>query len=138
MDEFQKQNLDTIFHECRQCGTCCKKYQKILLEPDEVERMEKLGANVGIMLSLNDLRNRKLDELAEEEKSKQKIYMVHPDGKGCIFMEKRNDKHYCKIYHYRPKACRGFKCNMADNTVKDLFMDNSIYLLGIDRFGRNI
>lgn len=133
-----KNKLDTIFQECRQCGTCCKTYKKVLLRPDEVERMKKLGANVGIMIKLNDLRTKNLKDLAEDEKNKHKIYMIHPDGKGCIFLEKRNDKYYCKIYHYRPESCKGFKCNMADESVNGLFMQDSIYLLGFNRFGQKM
>lgn len=64
--------------------------------------------------------------------------MIHPDDKGCIFLEKSNDKYCCKIYHYRPEACRGFRCNMADESVNNLFMQDSIYLLGQDRFGREL
>jgi len=135
MRDIDTDELDTIFHECSQCGTCCKSYPKILLEPDEVEQMKRLGANVGYMVHLDDLRGRKIEDLAEEEKAKHKIYMVHPDENGCMFLEKRNDKYYCKIYNFRPRSCRGFKCNLADGTVSDLFMQDSMYLLGKDRFG---
>lgn len=138
MANLDKNNLDTLLQECRQCGTCCKTYKKVLLKPDEVERMKKLGANVGVMIRLNDLRLKKINELAEKEHNKDKIYMIHPDDKGCIFLEKRNDKYCCKIYHYRPEACRGFRCNMADESVNNLFMQDSIYLLGQDRFGREL
>lgn len=138
MEKLDKNKLDTIFQECRQCGVCCKKYKKILLEADEVDRMKKLGANVGCMVRLDDLRTHNINDIAREEREKQKIYMIHPDDKGCIFLEKRNDKYYCKIYHYRPRSCRGFKCNMADESVSTLFMQDSIYLLGQDRFGRQL
>lgn len=138
MEEIDKQQLNTIFHECRQCGTCCKSYPKILLEPEEVEPMKKLGANVGYMVHLDDLRTHNINELANQEKVKHKIYMVHPTEDGCIFLEKRNDKYYCKIYHYRPKSCKGFKCNLADGTIKDLFMKDAMYLLGKDCFGFDI
>ena len=130
-----KNKLDTILQECRQCGTCCKTYKKVLLEDDEIETLKKLGANVGYMVSLNDLRTSNINDLAAKEKEKHKMYMIHPDNKGCIFLQKRNEKYYCKIYHYRPRACRGFKCNMADERVTPLFMQDSIYLLGQDRFG---
>jgi Fe-S-cluster containining protein len=133
-----KNKLDTILQECRQCGTCCKTYKKVLLEEDEIETLKKLGANVGYMVNLNDLRTSNINDLAAKEKEKHKMYMIHPDNKGCIFLQKRNDKYYCKIYHYRPRACRGFKCNMADESVNTLFMQDSIYLLGQDRFGRNL
>lgn len=59
MANLDKNNLDTLLQECRQCGTCCKTYKKVLLKPDEVERMKKLGANVGVMIRLNDLRLKK-------------------------------------------------------------------------------
>lgn len=133
-----KNKLDTILQECRQCGTCCKTYKKVLLEDDEIETLKKLGAHVGYMISLNDLRTKNINDLAALEKEKNKMYMIHPDDKGCLFLQKRNDKYYCKIYHYRPKACRGFKCNMADESISSLFMQDSIYLLGQDRFGRDI
>ena len=127
--------LDTIFHECRQCGTCCK---KIPLEPDETERIKKLGGHVGYLVKLNDFRTNDFDNLSEKAKAKNKIYMIHPDGKGCIFLQKKNDKYYCKIYHYRPKACQGFKCNMADNTSLDLFMNEPMHLLGMNKFGQKL
>jgi hypothetical protein len=41
----------------------------------------------------------------------------------------------CKIYHHRPRACRGFRCNMADNTFLDVFGQESTLLLGMDQFG---
>jgi len=138
VEKIESLNLNTIFQECRKCGTCCKSFRKILLKPNEVERMKKLGANVGIMVSLNDLRKNNINELIEKEKEKQQAFMIHPDENGCIFLQKKNDKYSCKIYHYRPEVCHSFKCNMADNSMKDLFLRDSIYLLGMDRFGRNI
>ncbi|RLB62911.1 MAG: YkgJ family cysteine cluster protein, partial [Deltaproteobacteria bacterium] len=47
-----KSSLDSIFHECRQCGACCKKYRRILLQPDEVEFIKKMGGHVGVDLHL--------------------------------------------------------------------------------------
>ena len=29
--------LKTILQECRQCGTCCKRYKKVVLQGNEVE-----------------------------------------------------------------------------------------------------
>ncbi len=133
-----KNKLDTILQDCRQCGTCCKTYKKVLLEDDEIETIKKLGAHVGYMVSLNDLRTKNINDLAAEEKEKHKMYMIHPDDKGCIFLQKRNEKYYCKIYHYRPSACRSFRCNMADESINTLFLQDSIYLLGQDRFGKSL
>lgn len=129
------QALKTLFHECRQCGTCCKSYRKIVLYPDEVDFITKMGGHVGVDASLAQLRQRPLRELVEEAKTGGKVYMIHPDDKGCVFLQKRDGKHYCRIYHHRPRTCRGFKCNMADHSFLEIFGQNSTALLGMDPFG---
>ena len=132
------EHLNTLFDECRQCGTCCKTYRKVLLDADEVDRLKALGAEIGVMVSLNDLRTKTMDELVEEAKGKKNIYMIHPDGDGCMFLQKVNGKYSCKIYHYRPRACRGFRCSLADQSMEQLLLGDSIYLLGEDRFGMKL
>ncbi len=128
-------DLKTIFHECRQCGTCCKKYKKVLLETDEIEFIKKNGGHVGMDTTLKELREKSLQQLIEENKDKRKIYMIHPDDKGCMFLECHNGLYRCKIYNYRPRSCRGFRCNMADDSFLSLFADNAIHLLGQNTFG---
>lgn len=127
--------LRSILSECRQCGTCCKSYRKITLQPDEVDFIRKMGGHVGVNVSLNGLRDRSMDQLVEEAKATGKVFMIHPDDKGCLFLQKRNEKFYCRIYHHRPRACQGFRCNLADSSFLDLFGADSIHLLGQDRFG---
>ncbi|BBO81978.1 hypothetical protein DSCO28_25440 [Desulfosarcina ovata subsp. sediminis] len=127
--------LKTLFQDCRQCGSCCKNYRKIVLQPDEVDFIRKMGGHVGVDASLSELRQRSLQELIETAKAEGKVYMIHPDDKGCIFLEKRNDKYYCRIYHHRPRTCRGFRCNMADSTFLDIFGRDATALLGIDAYG---
>lgn len=127
--------LNSIFHECNQCGTCCKQYRKITLQEDEIERMKKLGAHVGYDISLTQIREQGLKNAQEEAKAKGKVHMIHPDKRGCMFLEKRNGKHFCKIYHYRPKTCKGFKCNLADDSFLSLFGQDSIHLLGQTTYG---
>ena len=131
-------HLDTLFQECRQCGTCCKTYRKVLLEPDEIDRLRALGAEIGVMVHLNDLREKSMAELVEEAKGKENVYMIHPDGKGCMFLQKVNGKYCCKIYHYRPRACRGFRCSLADQSMEQLLLNDATYLLGEDRFGMKL
>jgi Fe-S-cluster containining protein len=127
--------LKTIFHECRQCGSCCRTYRKILLRPEEVGFIRKMGGHVGVDLTLAELRENALNDLTDQALSKGKIYMIHPDDKGCIFLEKRDGKYRCQIYHYRPQTCRGFRCNMADTSFRDIFSRDANLLLGLDRFG---
>jgi uncharacterized protein len=127
--------LKTVFHDCRQCGACCKTYRKIILQAEEVDFIRKMGGHVGVNTSLSELRRRPLEDLLREAQTSGKVFMIHPDDRGCVFLQKRNDKHYCKIYHYRPKTCRGFKCNLADRSFLDIFGRNATALLGLDAFG---
>lgn len=127
--------LNTIFTDCRQCGACCKRYRRIRLEPEEVSFIKRMGGYVGINLNLNALRDHSLKELVDEANKRGETYMIHPDDKGCIFLEKRDGKHFCKIYHYRPRTCRGFRCNLADNSFLDVIGDDAIWLLNENRFG---
>lgn len=135
MQTLCESTLNTIFDECRQCGTCCKKYRKILLQPDETAFITQMGGHVGVDLSLDVIREKGIDAATREAKERGKVFMIHPDDKGCLFLEKRNDKYVCKIYHYRPRTCRGFRCNLADNSFHSLFGDGAIHLLGQTTFG---
>ena len=132
---FDPDALKTLFHECRQCGACCKKYRKIALYPDEVDFIRKMGGHVGVNASLAELREVPLDQLMEKAKSEGMVHMIHPDDKGCVFLQKRNGKYYCKIYHHRPRTCRGFRCNMADSSFLEVFGQNATALLGMDAYG---
>lgn len=128
--------LKTIFHECRQCGTCCKNYRKIVVHPDEAVFLEKMGGYVGVNVSMKDIRESGLKAAVDRAKNGDKLYMIHPDDKGCVFLEHRDRKYRCKIYRYRPKTCRGFRCNLADNSFLHLFGgDDAMHLLGQDTFG---
>lgn len=131
-----EQALRTILAECRQCGTCCKKYRKIVLQPDEVEFIEKMGGHVGVGVSMAAIREKGLTAATAEAKSAGKVFMIHPDDKGCVFLQLVNDRYRCTIYHYRPKTCRGFRCNLADKSFLQLFGGaDAIHLLGTDSFG---
>lgn len=129
------QALKTILDECRQCGSCCKTYRKISLHADEVDFIRKMGGHVGVSASLAELREHSLETLIQKAKASGRVYMIHPDDNGCIFLQKRNGKYVCKIYNYRPRTCRGFRCNLADHTFLDLFGQDATALLGMDSFG---
>jgi Fe-S-cluster containining protein len=128
--------LRTIFDDCRQCGTCCRKYRKIVLQPDEVEFITRMGGHVGVSVSMAAIREKGLTAAAASAKQGGKVYMIHPDDKGCVFLQHRDGKYYCKIYHYRPKTCRGFRCNLADDSFLQLFGgESAMHLLGTDSYG---
>lgn len=130
--------LNTIFTPCRQCGTCCKQYRKITLEEKEVDFITKMGGHVGVDISLREIRELGVEKAQEKARERGKVFMIHPDDKGCVFLQRRNDKWYCKIYHYRPKACQGFRCNMADNSMMALTNNDAILLLGQNSFGMSL
>lgn len=130
--------LKSIFSDCRQCGACCKRYRRILLQPEEVPFIERMGGHVGVDVRLNDLREHTMAELLESARREGKIYMIHPDDKGCVFLQKRNDTYLCKIYHYRPKTCRGFRCNQVDQSFLNVISDDAILLLGQNQFGLSL
>lgn len=128
--------LKTIFHECRQCGTCCKEYKKISLHSDEVEFIEKMGGHVGVNISMAEIREKGLAVATKEAKQSGKVYMIHPDDNGCVFLKHKNAKYYCGIYHYRPRVCKGFRCNLADDSFLNLFAgESAMHLLGKDSYG---
>lgn len=125
----------TLFEECRQCGSCCKAYRKVLLQPDEIDFIRKMGGHVGVDVRLDALRERGLAEVEREAAAVGKVYMVHPDDRGCVFLQRRNDKYVCRIYHHRPRSCRGFRCTLADSSFHDIFAADAIHLLGMNHFG---
>ena len=121
--------LNTIFSECRQCGICCKKYRRIRLYPDEVDYIKKMGGYVGVDISMAEIREKGLKQATADAAAEGKVYMVHPDDKGCLFLQKRDGKYFCKLYNYRPRVCRGFKCNFADSSVLSLLSKDAICLI---------
>ncbi|EKD34927.1 MAG: hypothetical protein ACD_75C02122G0001 [uncultured bacterium] len=128
--------LRTIFDDCRQCGTCCRKYRKIVLQPDEVEFIARMGGHVGVGVSMAAIREKGLAAATLAAQDGGKVYMIHPDDKGCVFLQHRDAKYRCKIYHYRPKTCRGFRCNLADDSFLHLFGgESAMHLLGTDSYG---
>lgn len=133
LKDLDETTLKSIFHECYQCGTCCKDYRKITLQPDEVEFIEKMGGHVGVTVGMEEIRKKGLEAATADAKQRGKVYMVHPDENGCVFLEHRNDDYFCKIYHYRPKTCKGFRCNLADGSFLKLFGgESAMHLLGQD------
>jgi Fe-S-cluster containining protein len=121
--------MDSIFSDCRQCGTCCRSYRKIPLEPGEVDFIRKMGGHVGVDIPLNSLRKHTMDELVAREKEKGRVFMVHPDDKGCVFLRRVDNRHVCGIYHYRPAVCRNFRCNLADHSFLTLLAVDGALLL---------
>jgi len=130
--------LRTIFDQCRQCGSCCKRYSRVLLAPDEVEFISKMGGHVGVTRTLRDLIGRRSASGQDAPQPGEQVVMVHPDEKGCVFLRRLGGgKHRCAIYNYRPLVCRRFKCNLADSSMAQVLGD-PICLLGLDALGHKL
>lgn len=127
--------LKTLFDECRQCGTCCRKYRKIVLHPDEVDFIERMGGHVGVSVSMKEIREKGLEAASAEARAGGTVHMIHPDDKGCVFLRRIDTRYSCAIYHYRPRTCRGFHCTIADNSFFTLFGSDATILLGQDSYG---
>ena len=134
-DHMDSRMLDTIFEPCRQCGTCCRRYRKIPLTAEEAVFIEKMGGHVGVHVSMAQIRELGLEEAGRRARAAGMVHMIHPDDKGCVFLQRRNGLFTCRIYHHRPQVCRGFRCNLADATFLDLFGSDATSLLGQDAFG---
>ncbi len=134
-NSFQESTLNTLFSNCRQCGSCCKKYRRITLGADEIDFIKRMGGHVGINISMQEIREKGLEKARREAAENGKVYMIHPDDKGCIFLERRNDLYCCKIYHYRPQACRGYRCNLADDSMLTMISGDAHLLLGQNSYG---
>jgi Fe-S-cluster containining protein len=129
--------LRTIFAECRQCGSCCKRYSRVLLAPDEVAFIKKMGGHVGTVRSIPELIAERRGRRSEPA-TPEPIYMLHPDERGCVFLRRIGEgRHRCAIYNYRPHVCRRFKCNLADSSMMQVLGD-PICLLGLDSCGRKL
>ena len=61
MEKLCTSTLNTIFDDCRQCGTCCKKYRKIPLQPDEVDFIKQMGGHVGVHVSFEEIREKGME-----------------------------------------------------------------------------
>lgn len=105
------------------------------MDADEVAFIKRMGGHVGINISMKEIREKGLENARKEAAENGKVFMIHPDDKGCIFLERRNDLHSCKIYHYRPQACRGYRCNLADDSMLTMISGDAHLLLGQNSFG---
>ncbi len=121
--------LKTLFYKCRQCGVCCKKNRNIPLQPNEVDFIKRMGGHVGIDVRISELQTKNIDDLLQVAKRQGKVLMIHPDDKGCVFLQKRGNKYRCRIYRSRPQICRGFKCNLADDSFLSFFGQDALCLL---------
>ena len=96
-----KNEIDKLFHRlhddifdiesCLKCANCCKTIGPTLYDTD-IERMAK---------SLKMKSSVFINQYIKKDEDNDYVFNTKP----CPFLDENN---YCKIYKYRPKACREY------------------------------
>lgn len=86
---------------CKQCGKCCLTFT-VKLSDKDMERIKQLCY--------------KKEFFAEPDNYDAKTgkYSLKRVNKQCIFLRKRDNKYFCKIYEARPEICRKYPFIEAD------------------------
>ena len=80
---------------CNNCGACCLKFT-VKLSDTDVRRIEKLGFKKNYFAETDDF-DKKFGNYA----------LKRVDDK-CIFLEKKKNKYFCRIYEKRPSICKDY------------------------------
>ncbi|MBD3164084.1 hypothetical protein GF323_02715 [Candidatus Woesearchaeota archaeon] len=86
---------------CSQCGKCCLTFT-VKLSDKDIKRIESLGL--------------KKEFFAEKDNFDPKTgkYSLKRPNRGCIFLIRKNNKYFCRIYRQRPDICRKYPFNESD------------------------
>jgi Fe-S-cluster containining protein len=77
---------------CKKCGKCCIAYT-VKLSDEDIKRIESLGF-------------KKIDfAVPDDFDIKAGKYALKRTNNQCIFLEKRKNGYFCKIYGARPEIC---------------------------------
>ena len=87
--------------KCRNCGKCCLTYT-VKLSDDDIKRIKKLG--------------HKKDSFAEPDNFDIRTgkYALKRVNNQCIFLERKSNNYFCKIYKVRPEICINYPFNESD------------------------
>ena len=80
---------------CRRCGECCKKYTIRLLK-DDIKRIKNKCYNEVYFLD---------KETIGPYKGK---FILKKINERCVFLKKKDNTYFCKIYDIRPKICKQY------------------------------
>lgn len=75
--------------KCQQCGECCKIV--VTLTEKEIKAIKQRGYK---------------DFLIKDPIKGKKKNCLKRINRNCVFLTKKGNKYYCKIYDIRPKTCR--------------------------------
>ncbi len=95
-----------LHFECLQCGRCCSGPAEgnIWITKPEIELIAKF-----LGMTIDKFAGRYLKRVHFRTS-----IVEHPETKDCIFLEEKNGRKTCRIYHVRPAQCRNWPF-WADN-----------------------
>ena len=78
--------------ECNRCADCCK-YCTVKLDEQDINKIKKSGYDEEFFMGYDAYINSPVMKV---------------NDKGCVFLIKKGDKYFCKIYQIRPKVCKQY------------------------------
>ena len=76
----------------RTCADCCK-FLTVKLYKKDIKEIKRVGYDEEFFMEFDTHIRSPVVKLSE---------------KGCVFLNKKGDKYFCKIYPVRPKVCRQY------------------------------
>ena len=98
--------LDPATFRCIQCGQCCRPIVKV--REEEISRIEKAGIN----------RDDFLDFDPNQKNSTKKTILKRKNG-VCMFLYRKGEMYYCRVYGHRPDTCRRYPFISGQEKLKD-------------------
>lgn len=94
--------------ECFRCGICCLRYQP-RVSIGEIDLLAK-----GLKLSCDEVTSRYIQVTVVG-------YLIRHGAKGCIFLgwEEGGTKATCRVYSFRPEACRNWTPGLSRRECRD-------------------
>ena len=88
---------------CTSCGACCRNFPFVKITQHDVDTLESFTG-----LAPEEFSN--IDEIDSE-----KLFMKFNDSGDCVFLKQTEGGYACGVYAGRPKICRAYPANEAEN-----------------------
>lgn len=92
--------------ECFRCGLCCQCYQP-QLSPDAAAAMAR-----GLGISTTDF-------IARYVQMTTIGYLLRQTARGCVFLTWKQQRANCRIYAFRPDACRNWVASLSRRECRE-------------------
>ncbi|MDP3980392.1 MAG: YkgJ family cysteine cluster protein [Chlamydiota bacterium] len=93
----------TLSEICRKCAECCKHYACVELSQNEINALEIF---TGLHFELFTYSKGKADE---------GYFLKFEENGDCVFLNKNNNGHSCRVYEARPEICKNYPSNPSQN-----------------------